>query len=173
VLVAIGSADPTATAQVARLAASPGVADVPLRLDLLAGEREEDAVQTAVSAAAHDLPASHCVVVHATAQLGAPCGSGVGRSIPRALAAVAGRLAQDGGVDALVLSGGETAVHVARALHARGLVIEDELEPGVPVSRLIGPRPYAVVTKAGAFGDATTLVKAVEALCGRAAQAAA
>ncbi|HWT24826.1 MAG TPA: nucleotide-binding domain containing protein, partial [Solirubrobacteraceae bacterium] len=65
-----------------------------------------------------------------------------------------------------VLSGGETAVHVARALGARGLLIEDELEPGVPVSRLLGPRAYRVVTKAGGFGGPATLVRAVEALAG-------
>jgi uncharacterized protein YgbK (DUF1537 family) len=66
-----------------------------------------------------------------------------------------------------VLSGGTTAVHVARALGASGLLVEAELEPGVPVSRLLGPRPYPVVTKAGAFGDPATLVHAVVALGGR------
>jgi uncharacterized protein YgbK (DUF1537 family) len=46
-------------------------------------------------------------------------------------------------------------------------MIETELEPGVPMSRLIGPRSYRVVTKAGGFGGPMTLVNAVEALGGR------
>ena len=87
--------------------------------------------------------------------------------IPRALGAVAERVAQEGMVRGLVLSGGETAIHVARALGAHGLLIERELEPGVPVSRLLGRRTYPVVTKAGDFGGAGTLVEAVRALGGR------
>jgi uncharacterized protein YgbK (DUF1537 family) len=35
------------------------------------------------------------------------------------------------------------------------------------VSRLIGPRPYPVVTKAGGFGGPRTLIDAVAALGGR------
>jgi uncharacterized protein YgbK (DUF1537 family) len=70
-------------------------------------------------------------------------------------------------IEALVLSGGDTAIHVARALGAHGLLIERELEPGVPVGHLLGPRSYPVVTKAGDFGGEGTLVEAVDALSGR------
>jgi uncharacterized protein YgbK (DUF1537 family) len=38
------------------------------------------------------------------------------------------------------------------------------VEPGIPVGTLIGPNPYPVVTKAGAFGEPDTLVKVVEKL---------
>jgi uncharacterized protein YgbK (DUF1537 family) len=89
------------------------------------------------------------------------------RRIPGALAVVVARIAADRAVEGLVLSGGETAIHVARALGASGLLIEDEVEPGVPVSSLIGPRPCRVVTKAGGFGGPLTLVDAVAALGGR------
>jgi uncharacterized protein YgbK (DUF1537 family) len=184
VLAAIGTATPTARAQVRRLAAVPDVTDVPLRLDLLARGRDDEAVDAAVAAAAAALHAACPAVVHTTAthdradaavathlshdrRVVAASSADLARRIPPALAAVARRLAGDPGLDALVLSGGTTAVHVARALGASGLLVEAELEPGVPVSRLLGPRPYPVVTKAGAFGDPATLVHAVAALGGR------
>jgi D-threonate/D-erythronate kinase len=81
-----------------------------------------------------------------------------------ALAEVVGALSGEGLFDALVLTGGDTAVGVARRLGAVGIRLEGEVEPGIPVGTLIGPSPYRVVTKAGAFGEPGTLVKAVETL---------
>ena len=89
--------------------------------------------------------------------------SGAG-SFVEALAEVAAGLSEDGLFDALVLTGGETAVGVARRLGAVGIRLEGEVEPGIPVGSFIGPRPYRVVTKAGAFGEPGTLVRAVEKL---------
>jgi uncharacterized protein YgbK (DUF1537 family) len=53
---------------------------------------------------------------------------------------------------------------VARRLGATGIELEGEVEVGVPVGTLIGPRPHPVVTKAGGFGGPDTLVEAVQAL---------
>ena len=80
------------------------------------------------------------------------------------LAGVVGALSEENLFDALVLTGGDTAVGVARRLGAVGVRLEGEVEPGIPVGTLIGPKPYRVVTKAGAFGEPGTLVKAVETL---------
>jgi D-threonate/D-erythronate kinase len=77
---------------------------------------------------------------------------------------VAGRLSEEGRFEGLVLTGGATAVGVARRLGAAGIRLGGEVEAGVPVGVLIGPRPYPVVTKAGGFGGPDTLVGAVEAL---------
>jgi uncharacterized protein YgbK (DUF1537 family) len=60
--------------------------------------------------------------------------------------------------DALVLSGGHTAQAVLDRLDVRLLEIVAELEPGVVASRMPG-RHQLVVTKAGAFGDASTLLR--------------
>jgi uncharacterized protein YgbK (DUF1537 family) len=151
VLAVIGSGHPVAREQVRRLAGT--AVDVPLDLgDLAATAR----------GAGEALAAGRSAVVHATNCSGSEAGR-----IPGSLASVAAGLAADGLVRSLILSGGETAVHVARALGVRGLALERELEPGVPVSRLIGPRPLRVVTKAGGFGGPLTLVRAVEALGGR------
>jgi D-threonate/D-erythronate kinase len=89
--------------------------------------------------------------------------SGAG-DVVEILAGVVGPLSEENLFDALVLTGGDTAVGVARRLGAVGVRLEGEVEPGIPVGTLIGPKPYRVVTKAGAFGEPGTLVKAVETL---------
>jgi uncharacterized protein YgbK (DUF1537 family) len=71
-----------------------------------------------------------------------------------ALAAAAGA----GSCDALVLTGGETATAVLETLGVASFTVLGEIEAGVVVSRLPGSLPL-MVTKAGAFGDAGTLVR--------------
>ena len=80
------------------------------------------------------------------------------------LAEVAARLSEEGLFEGLVLTGGSTAVRVARRLGASGIRLQGEVETGIPVGTLTGPRPYPVVTKAGGFGGPDSLVRAVEAL---------
>jgi uncharacterized protein YgbK (DUF1537 family) len=66
---------------------------------------------------------------------------------------------------ALLLTGGETAIAVLKALGAGGLRLAGEIEPGVALGALVGG-PFAglgLVTKAGGFGDAETLVRVWEA----------
>jgi uncharacterized protein YgbK (DUF1537 family) len=60
-----------------------------------------------------------------------------------------------------MLTGGETAIAVLRALEAHGLRLSGQLEPGLALGTLAGG-PFdglAVLTKAGGFGDADTLVR--------------
>ena len=64
-----------------------------------------------------------------------------------------------GDYDALVLTGGETARAVIDALGVGQMTVMGEIEPGVVLSRLPGNLPM-LVTKAGAFGDSGTLVRA-------------
>src|ERR671928_1887952 len=159
-LVVVGSAHDAAREQVARLVQA-GVPSAALRLDDLDGA----AVDACARAAAGALARGRACVVH-------PAGDGAGdRELPRrianALAGVAARVAGDGLVGALVLTGGETAVGVARRLGATGLRVDDEVEPGVPIGRLLGPRPYPVVTKAGGFGSPDALRAACAALAER------
>ncbi|MGE5247681.1 MAG: four-carbon acid sugar kinase family protein, partial [Verrucomicrobiota bacterium] len=69
-------------------------------------------------------------------------------------------------VAGLFLTGGDTAIHVLRAIGARGLRLEAELETGVVRTRLIGGafEGVPVVTKAGGFGDDGTLVRSARLL---------
>jgi len=61
---------------------------------------------------------------------------------------------------ALVLSGGDTASHVCRALHAHSIELHDEVEAGIPCGTLRGGLldGIAVVTKSGGFGDSGALI---------------
>jgi uncharacterized protein YgbK (DUF1537 family) len=81
-----------------------------------------------------------------------------------ALARVVSGLSGEDLFDALVLTGGDTAVRVARELGATGILLHGEVETGIPVGTLVGPRPYRVVTKAGGFGNPDTLRGVVDAL---------
>ena len=65
----------------------------------------------------------------------------------------------------LLLTGGETAVAVCRALRATGIRLAGELEPGLALGALLdGPRAgLPVITKAGGFGDPETLIRVYEA----------
>lgn len=70
-----------------------------------------------------------------------------------------------GHCDALVMTGGETATSVLKALGAGSFTVLGEIEPGVVMSLLPEPLPL-LVTKAGAFGDAGTLARTTQFLTG-------
>ncbi len=60
-----------------------------------------------------------------------------------------------------MLTGGETAIAVLRALGAQGLRLTGQLEPGLALGALAGG-PFdglIVMTKAGGFGDVDALVR--------------
>src|SRR5215217_7302215 len=155
VLVVVGSLSGVAREQVRRLVVEQGEVDVPV-----SGE-QADAVQKAVGAARETLAGGTCAVVRSPEERVASSESVLGD-----LAEVAALLSEEGLFEGLVLTGGATAVGVARRLGASGIRLEGEVETGVPMGALIGPRPYPVVTKAGSFGGQDTLEGAVEALSG-------
>lgn len=74
------------------------------------------------------------------------------QGLARLVAPLAGMLG------ALVATGGETARALLCAMHYHGLRLAGEIEPGVPLSVAVGPRPLPVITKAGAFGNRDTLL---------------
>lgn len=102
-----------------------------------------------------------------TARVGdlAPEGDAVGdsRRITDYLGSVAASILASCPVSGLVLTGGDTAVAVCRSLGAVGLVLLNEIQPGMPAGRLIGG-PYdglIVVTKAGSFGEKDAIARAI------------
>ena len=68
------------------------------------------------------------------------------------------------GISGLVLTGGDTAIHVCKAIGAKSIEILEEISNGVPLGCLIGGacQSMKVVTKAGAFGAKDVFSKAVE-----------
>jgi len=152
VLVVIGSLSGASREQLRRLVERRGAVAAPV-----AGRQ---GVEDAVAAARTVLENSGCAVLHSPEER-VPSGGGPAVTL---LADVAVRLAGEGLFDALVATGGATAVAVARRLGASGMRLEGEVEAGAPVGTLIGPEPYRIVTKAGGFGNPDTLVRAVEML---------
>ncbi len=155
VLVVVGSLSGVAREQLRRLVEEYG--DVAAPVD---AERS-GTVEKAVEAARRALSEGACAVVHSPEERSA---SGRPGPVVGTLAEVVVRLSREKLFDALVLTGGSTAVRVARRLRASGIKLEGEVEPGVPVGGLIGPYPYTVVTKAGGFGGPDTLVGIVKML---------
>jgi uncharacterized protein YgbK (DUF1537 family) len=95
----------------------------------------------------------------------------VSARIASALGSIAAGVAAERNLAGMVLTGGDTAKAACLALGAVGLELLDEVEPGVPLGRLVvkGSGRHAglaVVTKAGAFGDGEMLVRAFRALIG-------
>ena len=66
----------------------------------------------------------------------------------------------------MVLTGGDVAAAVSRALGASALWLEGEITPGIPRGMLEGGRLHAsqVVTKAGSFGDDNALLSCISYL---------
>ncbi|CAN5545087.1 four-carbon acid sugar kinase family protein [soil metagenome] len=163
ILTVVGSTNPAGCGQLRRLDESSAAELVPLRSDRLLdgyGRATEEALRSCRSALGKGMG----VALYSTDDE-VPEGS-AGR-IVEALAEVVAVLSDEGSFDALVLTGGDTAVHVARRLGAQGILLEGEIEPGVPVGALIGGRSYRVITKAGGFGAPETLIHAQEFLAGK------
>ena len=158
-LVVVGSVSEVSREQLRRLESEPDIVAVPLDSHLFVGEPER-AVREAFEEASEAMGDGNSVALYSTDERA----SGVASSISGALAEVVKRLSRAGFVHALVLTGGDTAVRVARGLGARGIFIVDELEAGVPIGTLICPERYPVVTKAGGFGRPETLLDALHAL---------
>jgi len=140
VLVLIGSLHPTTREQLAKLASS----GVPI----LTTDNADDVVQrfdTATTVAVAT-PAASAEGPHLSAlnEIGVRCAAAV----------------PDLG---FVLSGGDTARGLAIALHAREIRAAGTIAPGIMLGTLIGPN-LPVITKAGGFGDADTLITAVGVL---------
>jgi uncharacterized protein YgbK (DUF1537 family) len=90
---------------------------------------------------------------------------------PLAIAAETGaavaRAVRGGGLNGLIVFGGDTAVAIVRALGSPPLVTLGEILTGVPVSRLEVPGgPLWLITKAGGFGHDSLLLTLYRALSG-------
>jgi D-threonate/D-erythronate kinase len=172
VLAVVGSVNEVARGQLRRLSEEGSVATV--RLDtaaLLSGFYEEavgEAAEAVRAALSNDRSAVLCSAtgeeVDSALREESVSRDEVSECVSDALAEVVTELSGKDLFDALVLTGGDTAVRVARSLGATGILLEGEVEAGVPVGTLVGPRPYRIVTKAGGFGSPDTLREAFRAL---------
>ncbi len=162
-IVIVTSLQDVARRQAAAVAAAVGVVHgQPALSDLL----EDDAWERWSSGMLKALPADASILLltappdrekHFPAEL-----------IPGRFADLASRMIGQAGarVGGVVVTGGDGARAVAHAMEATGFQIRGEVTGGVPVGTLTGGRADGLpfVTKAGGFGDAATLLQAVEAI---------
>jgi uncharacterized protein YgbK (DUF1537 family) len=173
VLVIAGSAHPATLGQVEQLAAA-GWAHVPL--DPRAAE-DADGLQALGKRVAEALARDGAGVVlslrpgdggAAVVPEGGrlvirPGGEGLLRPIVEAV----GTLPSAAGV-ALILTGGETALHVCRALGARAVHVTGEALPGIPLGLLELPQgTIRIATKSGGFGEPDALLQTAARLLRR------
>ncbi len=69
-------------------------------------------------------------------------------------------------VESLLITGGDTALHVLYALNTEGIDLQEEVLAGIPLGLLSGGKAHNVriVTKAGGFGSSTALLEVIKHL---------
>ena len=155
VLVIVGSLSGSSREQLRRLVEKHGAVAAPVS--------DRASVEHAVAAARAAMTRGGCAILHSPEKRRSPGGGPVVALLAEAAAILSGEKL----FDALVMTGGSTAVAVARRLGASGMRLDGEVETGVPLGTLICRSPYRVVTKAGGFGNPDTLAHAVETLAGK------
>ena len=152
-LIVVGSLAATTRAATRRLAAEEGVHHIPVSPEtLLADPTGRAALAERVAAAT----ASGEDALVEIALAGEPDMS-LGPRLARALAETLDPVAD--GISAIAATGGETAAALLARFGIDGIRLVDEIEPGVSLGLTLGRRALPVATKAGAFGDAQSLIR--------------
>jgi uncharacterized protein YgbK (DUF1537 family) len=69
------------------------------------------------------------------------------------------------GIDTLVVTGGDTAMHILRGLGVDMIELIEESLPGIPVGKITVPnsrQKIIFISKAGSFGDPDALEKVLD-----------
>jgi uncharacterized protein YgbK (DUF1537 family) len=154
ILIVVGSRTAIARAQAARMV-SAGAAHVAVPIDVLVSDGGAESSRGIAENVERYLRRGRDVVVtigqiEDVDVLERPVATRLGELL-RPAASIAG---------GVIVTGGDTATAVLRSLDATALRLIEEIEPGVPLGVAVAPRAMPVVTKAGAFGDSDTLVRA-------------
>lgn len=155
-LIVAGSRHPRTRAQIEFVRAQ-GAPIVQADARVLTAEPQTGIAATVEAVCAR---AEHVVVLTTLGLDNAPISSA---SLAAHLAEIVARVIARGSIGKLVLTGGDVAAAVCRALGADALWVRGEIEPGVPHSILLGGcgDGLSIVTKGGGFGGAETLWHAV------------
>ncbi|WP_240375927.1 four-carbon acid sugar kinase family protein [Bacillus piscicola] len=86
--------------------------------------------------------------------------------IAEVLGAVVAGVLPDYEINGMIVAGGDTAKAISKELGVDAIELIDEIEPGLPLSRMIGGPKLPLITKAGAFGHEKSLVTAYRQLKG-------
>jgi uncharacterized protein YgbK (DUF1537 family) len=154
ILFVIGSRTPASAEQVARLL-NEGAQEIAMQFPFVANDLANflkiDGVQPSLMVLRP--PASLEFARHSSGE------------IATALGQNAARLARRLEIDALVMSGGDTALATFQALGIKHAVLRHELSPGTAIGVLeIEGAPVTFVTKSGSFGDGDALLRVARSL---------
>jgi uncharacterized protein YgbK (DUF1537 family) len=154
ILFVIGSRTPASAEQVARLL-EEGAEEVampfPFAADDVANSFGSDGIQPSLMVLRP--PASLEFARHSSDEIAAALGQN------------AARLARHLKIDALVMSGGDTALATFQALGIKHAVLHHELLPGTAIGAFeIEGGPVTFVTKSGSFGDGDALLRIARSL---------
>ncbi|MED3668587.1 four-carbon acid sugar kinase family protein [Geobacillus kaustophilus] len=180
VLLVVGSVSQVSRAQLDRVLSLPNVKGIQIDSIQLVRDPEsriremaralcqaEDGVKQGVHIALYSSASPADIKqVHAIGEASGRSPVEMSNSIAEGLGEVAAALIRGGHFGAMVLTGGDTAKYVCSRIGAVGFELIDEIEPGVPLAKLIHDSDMYVVTKAGAFGSEMTLVHALHQLEG-------
>jgi uncharacterized protein YgbK (DUF1537 family) len=170
----VGSASQVTRQQVAEFLRLPGVSSVrmdPLQIIEEGGARDRE-IGRCLTQALVALGEGRDVVldvvsgrddISATKNLGLQMGldgAQVGRRVVESMAEITYAVVETAPVAGLILTGGDTARAVCDRFAAYGILVLQEVEPGIPLARMIGHRELPIVTKAGGFGDVEALIHA-------------
>lgn len=86
--------------------------------------------------------------------------------IVKALGKIVSKAVDQFQLQGIILTGGDTAKSISRELGVTGIELIDEVEMGLPLSRMIGGPGLLTVTKAGAFGSDMSFYNALQQLKG-------
>jgi uncharacterized protein YgbK (DUF1537 family) len=160
VLIAVGSASHSSRDQFKILAGQINLVAITVAQSTLRQEQGSEDLQRVSQALDRALSSGADVAVSIDAQSPVELSEA-----PRLVAALAELLSpmlpRIGG---LVVTGGETARALLVRSGVSGLQMRGEVEPGVPLGISIGKVAIPIITKAGAFGNPLTLVRARAAL---------
>jgi uncharacterized protein YgbK (DUF1537 family) len=64
----------------------------------------------------------------------------------------------------IVSTGGDTSMQICESLKAQGIELIDEIEPGIPIGKIVGGDAdgILIVTKSGGFGTDNVFIKIME-----------
>ena len=170
-LLVCGSVSDVTRRQIKALTATHDYAEIALDLKMLADPKQQELVNHAVPVVRSTLSSNNVIIrIDPSQKIDEVARGGVNRvSTVRTIVENLGRFAASVVMATrpglLFITGGDTADAVFTAAKAGGMEIHGEILPGVVKGTLLdGPLDgLPVVTKAGAFGQETTLVELHEA----------
>jgi D-threonate/D-erythronate kinase len=167
VLVVAGSRSGVAKSQVDTLLRLADIRQVQLSVEMLPEKHTRDSEIDRCEAQLTDyLKKGHDVVLYVNQGNSEAKSSELPSLIEECLSKIVSGASRDIKLNGIVLTGGDTAKAICKELGVTGIELIDEIENGLPLSKMIGGPGCLTVTKAGAFGSENSLYHAVKRLKG-------